>query len=108
MPSVLSGDQTAEDTLDLSHRSLQATAAEFTPEPVHSCQGPVPRNEAGSLLPTDLGSVQFPDVHKYLSLSENVLRHFPPWELGQKPMGVRARGGVSMFVWTSNWDLISS
>lgn len=23
-------------------------------------------------------------------------------------MGVRARGGVSMFVWTSNWDLISS
>lgn len=57
MPSVLSGGKTAEDTLDLSHRSLQAIAAEFTPEPVHSCQGPVPGNDAGPLLPTDLSSV---------------------------------------------------
>lgn len=57
MPSVLSEGKTAEDTRDLFHRSLQATVAEFTPESVHSCQGPVPGNDAGPLFPTDLGSV---------------------------------------------------
>ena len=44
----------------------------------------------------------------HLSISENVIRHFHPLEFCQKTVGVRLSCGASVFVWTSNWGLISS
>ena len=47
-------------------------------------------------------------IVSHLSISENVIRHFHPLEFCQKTVGVRLSCGASVFVWTSNWGLISS